>query len=248
MKYGMPALVEFKSIKENVQFAKENNFSFIELNMNIPYCFELKKNELQKYDFDFTMHLTEEFNIGELNNSLRKKYLKEIKKQIKLGISNNIKRYTIHLNAGTYFTLPTGKIFINNIYIKKYKANIKKSLDILNKIAKKYNIYINFENTNIFDFTKVAIDLINKYDYLGFTLDIGHNEKDESKALNLFKNKIRHIHMHDYNGKSDHLTINTGNIDFTKYKEYMNNNYVLIEVKESNELIKSLKNINKIIC
>ena len=48
MKYGMPTLVEFDSILENVKFAKENNLDFIELNMDLPYCFNIKENETIK--------------------------------------------------------------------------------------------------------------------------------------------------------------------------------------------------------
>ena len=38
MKYGMPTLVEFTSILDNVNLAKSNNLDFIELNMDLPYC------------------------------------------------------------------------------------------------------------------------------------------------------------------------------------------------------------------
>lgn len=246
MKYGMPTLVEFNSILENVMFAKNNNLGFIEINMNLPYCFNLKNGELNKYEFDFTMHLSEELNIGELNDNLFKKYLNEIKRQIELGISNNIKRYTIHLNSGVHFTMPDKKIFLNNIYLDKYLKQIKKSCDILNKIALDNDIYINFENTKIESFTKEAIKIISGYKYLGFTLDIGHNEKNENKAFKLFNDtgKIRHIHMHDYDLFNDHLALGDGCIDFSKYNKVIKNNYVVIEIKRCEELIKSINYIS----
>ena len=55
MIFGIPSLVEFNSIRENVTFAKKNNLKFVELNMDLPYC--QKMRNLSKYDFDFTMHL-----------------------------------------------------------------------------------------------------------------------------------------------------------------------------------------------
>ena len=52
--------------------------------------------------------------------------------------------------------------------------------------------------------------------------------------------------MHDYDGKSDHLAIGDGVIDFKKYKNDIKNNYVVIEVKEKNQLISSIKKISSL--
>ena len=245
MKYGMPTLLEFNSIEENLNFAKQNNLDFIELNMNLPYCFNLKEKELNKYNYLFTMHISEELNIAELNEELRKLYLKEIIRQINIGISNNIKKYTIHLNSGIYFTLPKGKTFLNGKYLDLYKEQVIKSCNELNEIAKVNNINLNFENTKIETFTKEAINIIKDYSNLGFTLDIGHNEKNNNLAYPLFleTNKINHIHMHDYDLAKDHLPLGSGNIDFNKYNNVLNNNYIVIEIKETKELIESINYI-----
>ena len=245
MKYGMPCLLEFNTILENVELAKDNGLDFVELNMDLPYCQNI--NNISKYNFCFTMHLSEKLNLAELNNHLRKSYLDEAIRQINLGIKNEIKRYSIHIDSGIYFTLPEGKVYLNEKYIDIYKDNFDKSCKLLNKIANNHNIYINFENTKIHNFTKEAINIIKKYDNLGFTLDIGHNEKNENKAYPLFlkTNKIRHIHLHDYDGKKDHLTIGKGTINISKYKNVLNNNYVVIEVKKKKELIDSINYLIK---
>lgn len=247
MIYGMPSLIEFNSIEENVLFAKANNLDFIELNMDLPYCQNL--SNLGKYHFNFTMHLSEELNVGELNNYLCQAYLKEAIRQINLGIKNGIIRYTIHLDSGVYFTLPSEKIFLNEKYQSIYEKNFEDSCKVLNDLAKENNIMINFENTKIHSFTHLAIEIINKFEYLGFTLDIGHNEKNENKAYPLFKesNKIRHIHMHDFDGKSDHLAIGDGFIDFSKYKNELTKNYIVVEVKDAKQLTASIKEINNLI-
>ena len=56
MKFGMPTLLEFKSIEENVSFAKNLNLDFIELNMDLPYC-KINKN-LKNYDIEFTIQIS----------------------------------------------------------------------------------------------------------------------------------------------------------------------------------------------
>ncbi len=245
MKYGMPTLVELENILDNVNLAKAYNLDFIELNMDLPYCQNIKKQELKKYNLEFTMHLSEKLNIAELNNNLRKSYLNETIRQIELGINNNIKKYNLHIDSGVYFTLPSGKYYLNDKYLDIYLMNLEKSCQKLNEIAKKYNIEINFENTKIHNFTQKAINLINGFSNLGFTLDIGHNEKNKNLAYQILKktNKIRHIHIHDYDGKSDHLEIGKGIIDFKKYQKVVNKCYAVIEVKEKQELINSLKKL-----
>ena len=245
---GMPTLIEF-NLYENIDFAKKNNIDFIELNMNLPYCFNLKENELLKYNYNFTMHISEELNIYELNDHLRESYLNEIERQINIGISNNISKYTIHLNQGIYFTINSDKTYLNEIFISNFKKSLNKSLTRINNIATKKNIVINFENTKFNDFVMIAIEEIIKYDNLGFTLDIGHNEKDKNKFFNYlltnaYLNKIRHVHMHDYNGNSDHLPISSGIIDFKKYCNILKKNYVVLEIKESKELLECIKNLD----
>ena len=244
MKYGMPTLVKFNSIEDNVNFAKENNLDFIELNMDLPYCLNI--DNLKKYDFEFTMHISEEINVASLNSNLRANYLNEAIRQIKLGIKNNISKFNIHIDSGVYFTLPNGKFFLNEKYIEIYKEHLNESCKVLNELAKNNNIDINFENTKIHDFVELAVEIISSYDALGFTLDIGHNEKNNNKAYPLFMNtnKIRHIHMHDFDGKKDHLTIGKGIVDFKKYEDILEKNYVVIEVKEKEELIESIKKIS----
>lgn len=245
MKYGMPTLVEFNSILENYKFAKKHNLDFIELNMDLPYCQNLKKDSLSKFDIEFTMHVSETIDIASLNDHIRKNNLKEAIRQIKIGINNDIKKFTLHINSGVYFTLPDGKFFLNEKYNDIYVKNLAKSCQVLNKFAKDNNIEINFENTNIHSFTKEAINIIFKYEYLGFTLDIGHNEKNSGKAFPLLNvtNKIKHIHLHDYDGKKDHLPIGSGIIDFSKYIDNLKVNYVVIEIKQTNELIESINYI-----
>ena len=246
MKFGMPSLVEFDTIEENVKFAKQNNLDFIELNMDLPYCQNIAN--LKKYDIEFTMHVSEVVNVAELNPYLCKDYLDEAIRQIKLGIENNIKRFNIHIDSGVYFTLPDKKYFLNEKYRDIYKKRLDNSCKVLNKLAKENNVLINFENTKIQPFTPLAVELINNYKYLGFTLDIGHNEKNGNKAYPLFKgtNKVRHIHMHDYDGKSDHLAIGTGIIDFHKYKDLLKDNYIVLEVKEKEQLTTSVKKISSL--
>ena len=70
---GMPALVEYTSLRQLVELCMKLNLSFIELNMNLPYNFiqNLPPGELKKITKDtnikFTMHMPDGADLGSLS-------------------------------------------------------------------------------------------------------------------------------------------------------------------------------------
>ena len=246
----MPILVEFSSLEENINLCNELNLDFIELNLDIPYCFpeNMDSNLLNKNNF--TIHISEKFDVGELNNSLREFYLSEIEKIVSFGTKNNIFKYNLHLNPGIHFSLPDRKVFIYQEYINDYLKAYKSSCNILSNIAKKYNATILFENVKVETYTLKAIEIISNYNNLFFTLDLGHNIRYGNIAKEKFlkyDDRIKHIHLHDFNGSKDHQELFTGilnikqELDFCKSK----NIDVLIEVKRKEELVNSVNKLHK---
>lgn len=247
----MPILVEFHSLSENIDLCKKLNLDFIELNLDIPYCFidRLDTNSLKNNNF--TIHLSEKFDVGELNNSLRNFYLNEIEKIISFGTKYNIFKYNLHLDPGIHFSLPNKKIFIYEEYIDDYLRAYEDSCNILSKIANKYNATILFENVKVESYTLKVIDLIAKYDNLFFTLDLGHNIRYGNLAKEKFmeySNKIKHIHLHDFNGSKDHQELFTGLLNVKEELNFckQHNLDVLIEVKRKEELINSVNKLRNL--
>lgn len=247
----MPILVEFHSLSENIDLCKKLNLDFIELNLDIPYCFidRLDTNSLKNNNF--TIHLSEKFDVGELNNSLRNFYLNEIEKIISFGIKYNIFKYNLHLDPGIHFSLPDKKIFIYEEYIDDYLRAYEDSCNILSKIANKYNATILFENVKVESYTLKVIDIIAKYNNLFFTLDLGHNIRYGNLAKEKFmeySNKIKHIHLHDFNGSKDHQELFTGLLNVKEELNFckQHNLDVLIEVKRKEELINSVNKLRNL--
>ena len=117
-------------------------------------------------------------------------------------------------------------------------------------IANKYNATILFENVKVETYTLKAIEVISNYTNLFFTLDLGHNIRYGNIAKEKFlkyDNKIKHIHLHDFNGSKDHQELFTGilnikeELDFWKSK----NLDVVIEVKRKEELVNSVNKLRK---
>ena len=247
----MPILVEFHSLSENIDLCKKLDLDFIELNLDIPYCFidRLDTNSLKNNNF--TIHLSEKFDVGELNNSLRNFYLNEIEKIISFGIKYNIFKYNLHLDPGIHFSLPNKKIFIYEEYIDDYLRAYEDSCNILSKLANKYNSTILFENVKVESYTLKVIDIIAKYDNLFFTLDLGHNIRYGNLAKEKFmeySNKIKHIHLHDFNGSKDHQELFTGLLNVKEELNFckQHNLDVLIEVKRKEELINSVNKLRNL--
>lgn len=256
MKIGMPTLVECNSIYENTKLCKNLGLDFVELNLDLPYCFpencDIKKLK-KEFDIDYTIHLSEKIDIGDLNSNLRKFYISEIERIVNFGVTKaNIKKYNLHIDPGIHFSLPDKKIFIYEQYLEEYKNAVNNSCMKLSEIAKKYDVIILFENVKIESYTKYAVDIIAKYDNLFFTLDLGHNIRYGNIAKNLFfqyPEKIKHIHMHDYDGSKDHQQLGSGILNIENELSYavQNNIDILIEVKREQELKDSVNTIKNFI-
>lgn len=108
----MPILVQFHSLEKNIELCQKLNSDFIELNLDIPYCFTENVDIKLLSKNNFKIYLSEKVDIGQLNNSLREFYLNEIEKIISFGTKFNIYKYNLHLDSGIYFPLPYKKVFI----------------------------------------------------------------------------------------------------------------------------------------
>lgn len=189
--------------------------------------------------------------VGELNDSLRKFYLNEIEKIIAFVTQHNIAKYNLHLDPGIHFSLPDKKIFIYEEYLDKYLDAYRDSCSRLSKIAQKYNAMILFENVKMESYTLKAVNIISEYDNLYFTLDLGHNVRYSNIAKQEFtkyNNKIKHIHLHDFNGTKDHQELFTGLLDIENELQFCReyNLDVLIEVKRKEELVNSINKLHRL--
>lgn len=85
---------------------------------------------------------------------------------------------------------------------------------------------------------------------LYLTWDTGHDAKSgfkEKEILLKYQKKIAHLHLHDYNGKSDHETLYTGSVDIDEALRIAQkqNARVLIEVKTTESLKESVKKLKE---
>ena len=89
LQFGMPTLIENKTLEENVALGKSLGLRFIELNMNFPEyqidCLEQTDYLLEAGDragIYFTIHLDENLNIADFNQLVADAYLETIRRSI----------------------------------------------------------------------------------------------------------------------------------------------------------------------
>ena len=248
MKIGMPQLFEFDKLEDNFILAKELKLDFIELNLNfasLRKCMEEKKvlDLINKYQIETTLHFYDEADFGSYDE-VAKAYLVLLKRYIKLG-SNYLKQLNIHLIPGPVVTISGIK---NYIYEKEYDEYIKRLINNLNKIKKlcdKYHINLVIENTDLTPLyqKKAYIDLKNKG--FNFCFDVGHDHLSNYVLFNLTNEldlSYQEFHIHDFLDNKCHLALGEGIFDFNKYQDIIlkNDSYIVLEVKNKEDLVKSV--------
>jgi len=249
MKLGMPVLAECTSVGECIDVCRRLKLDFIELNADFAYCLPGKIDwaTLRNCrDIFFTVHLSETVEVGALYEPARK-FAVELVKDLAGQYNKNggIKKFNLHLDQGVFQTLPQGRVFMFEKYKDDYLASINKSLKELSDFAVENRIEFCFENVNTPPYVLEAFSLVIKYPNLFYTLDIGHNARYGGTAEPFFMktpSKVKHMHLHDWDGVHDHCELGTGIINVRKYLDFAKTHDITvdIEVKREKELAKSV--------
>lgn len=253
MIYGMPTLIEINNLEDTIKLCKELELDFIELNMNLPQ-FQIEKLEQYKYFLDlaqknnifFTIHLDENLNVCDFNNSVANAYLKTVERTIDVAKQLNVPILNMHMNHGVHFTLPETKINLFDKYNSEYMNSWKIFCDICKEKIGNSNTKICIENTDGFkNYEKNAIDYLLQTDVFALTWDIGHsnsvNNIDEDFIMS-HQEKLHHFHIHDSLKSKDHMTLGTGEINIQQRLSIANehNCRCVIETKTIESLKKSV--------
>lgn len=260
MKFGMPSIIELNTLADNIALCKELGFDFIELNMNFPYNMINNIDPIELHNIgienniDFTMHMPDDADIGSFYDEVRNGYLKLFVDSIRWSSKANVKLLNMHIIKGAYMTLPDKKVYINEKYSDIYMQNFLASMKIISDEAQKNNVIICIENSNNFGLNYVQ-KLIEKsllLDNIYLTWDVGHdyisNYTDRAVLLK-YKDKIRHMHLHDASKNKDHLALNEGEINIKELLDFakQNNLTTLVEVKSEEALLKSMEQLKNLV-
>lgn len=271
MQYGMPTLIENKTLHDNIMLCKELGLHFIELNMNFP---EYQIDKLEAFsDFYnaaddagiyYTIHLDENLNIADFNPLVRNAYLETTKKTIELakkfvelknkyGDQSQPLTINMHMHHGIYITLPDKKVQMYDRDFAIYMDYFKTFRTSCEMWIGDSDIMIAIENTDGFlDFEKKAIDYLLESPYFVLTWDIGHSKATKEKDVPFIlerKEHLKHFHIHDgsENPPKNHLALGDGGIDLSDRLKIAKdcNARCVLETKTIDALRKSVKYVNE---
>ena len=236
IQFGMPTLIENRTLEDNIMLCRNLGLSFIELNMNFP---EYQADRLENTDslirlaenagIYYTIHLDENLNIADFNRLVSEAYLTTVHKTIDvlrkmLPLRHSYDRskqpliLNMHMNHGIYITLPDRKV---QMYERDFDVYMK-SFSVFRNCCEEWigddDIRISIENTDGFhEYEKEAILFLLESPKFGLTWDIGHSKATSEKDVPFIMDHQDHlIHFHIHDGTDtpprNHLALGDGEI------------------------------------
>lgn len=251
--FGMPTLIELKTLEDNINLCKALDLKFVEINMNIPDFTNENlldhKDTILNSNVFFTLHLNEFIDFTNFDSDVRKAFVKSVVRTIEIAKELEIEKLVLHLIPGIIFTLPTEKIYIYNSFIDEYLKYVDEFKIAVDEAVGKTNIKICIENTPVsyLPLKRKCIENLFESSNFGLTFDIGHNHlannKDESFILDN-KDRLCHFHIHDCDvNKSDHMVLGDGHINISEKLELakQTNSTCVLETKTVEALKQSVE-------
>jgi sugar phosphate isomerase/epimerase len=227
-KFGMPTLIETKTIEECAALCASSGLSFIEMNMNLPQyqvqTMDATRLNLvaKEYGIGYTIHLDENMNVADFNPDVAAAYRNSVVQTIELAKKLEIPVLNMHMIYGVYFTLPHEKVFLFEQYRDYYRDNMLRYRDACEQAIGGSGIRVCIENWHGYrDWQLPVLDEMLQSPAFGLTYDVGHNHcigsADEPHIFARLE-KLHHMHLHDVrDGTKDHQALGTGELDIFKY-------------------------------
>ena len=253
MKFGMPTLVECKDIYECALVASECGLDFIEINMSFPQylpdsldvekLLEIKRER----GLFYTIHADEQLNPFDFNPKVADCYLEVMRDTVRFAKTLDIPVINMHLLKGVYVTLPGKVILLTDVYDEEYMAGVRRFISMCEEEIGDADLKIAIENVDSNPFTESqlkALELFLKSPVFALTLDVGHEVCLGNKDTHVFEKypqMIRHLHLHDSDGKKPHLALGDGTLDVIGKINAFGGETCLLEVKTIEGLKKSVE-------
>ena len=257
MKFGMPTLVECKTLLDCALVAESLKLDFIEINMSFPeYCannmdFDAINEIKEKYGLFYTIHADEVLNPFDFNPKVSECYFEIMKDTIAAAKKIGARIINLHLQKGIYVTLTEKVILLTDVYRDLYFDMVKRLISMCEKEIADSGVIIAIENvdTNPFSSSQIsALELFLASPVFALTLDTGHECKAkfaDSHVYEKYPEKLMHLHLHDCKSGSPHLPLGTGEVEIGKKVASLRGETCLIEVKTIAGLKESVDYVNK---
>jgi sugar phosphate isomerase/epimerase len=198
----------------------------------------------------FTVHLPEELDLAAFEPRMREGDIRCVAGAIAWAAQAGVKRLTMHLSAGVYFTLPDRRVWLYDKHRDVFLANLVDAMRQLRESLSRTGAELLLENTGRFDlpFMQDALDAVLPAfaPHVGLTWDLGHDMAAglaDRPTVGRHLQHVRHLHLHDSDGRSAHQPLFTGRVDIPAALELARsrNLWVVVEVKTAAALERSIR-------
>ena len=146
--FGMPTLIENRTLQDNISLCSRLGLRFIELNMNFP---EYQTEELEQTErlaeaadaagIYYTIHLDENLNIADFNRLVTDAYLETVRRTVEVakkllplrdryGDAGRPLTINMHMHHGIYITLPDRKVQMYERDLDRYLESCRRFRDL----------------------------------------------------------------------------------------------------------------------
>ena len=236
MQFGMPTLIENRTLEENAALCETLGLRFIELNMNFP---EYQVDRLEQteelirignqHGLYYTIHLDENLNIADFNPLVARAWLETVRRTIfaakvllplrdRYGDSRQPLTLNMHMHHGIYITLPDRKAYMYERDFETYMESFAAFRSLCEEWIGGSDIMMAIENTDGFrEYEKKAMAFLLESPKFGLTWDIGHSKATHEKDVPFLmehQEKLIHFHIHDgtETPPRNHLALGDGEI------------------------------------
>ena len=247
IKYGIPTLIEYNSLEENIKLCKELNLNLVEINLTMPYCYPEnndinKLNELRRINnIEFIMNFPQEIDFGTPYQEIQKANLSLFKRYLEYGTEIGVNKINLQLFTGPVITLPNQIIPIYEREYHQYIIRLKKAFEQIARIAYPYQIQVCVENTFSSRLMKLIFLQLKDIDNLFFTYNVGNDAKGNYLLESFFyqySDKVGLIHLHDYDKENVNQILFRGIINLYDKIEFAkkNNINIIIDIRTAEAL------------
>ncbi len=237
IQFGMPTLIENRTLEDNIALCRSLGLRFIELNMNFPEyqvnCLEETDSLLRAADqagIHYTIHLDENLNIADFNPLVSGAYLETVRRSVeaakkllplrdRYGDVSQPLTLNMHMNHGIFITLPDRKVQMYDRDFEVYRRAFARFRSLCEEWIGDSDLMIAVENTDGFrEYEKKVIDDLLQSPKFGLTWDIGHSKAVHETDVPFILERRQHlIHFHIHDGTEtpprNHLALGDGEID-----------------------------------
>ena len=237
IQFGMPTLIENRTLEDNINLCRSLGLKFIELNMNFPEyqvegleetCKLMRAAE--EAGIYYTVHLDENLNIADFNRLVSEAYLETVRRTVeaskkliclrdRFGGGSRPLTINMHMHHGIFITLPDRKVQMYDRDFDTYMKSFEAFRNRCEEWIGDSELMIAVENTDGFrGYERKAIEFLLESPKFGLTWDIGHSKATGEKDVPFIKEHGEHlIHFHIHDGKEEppknHLALGDGEID-----------------------------------